>query len=144
MKIRLISDQGSQLGIYSYEDAQQKAEEIGLDLMEVAPLAQPPVYKMIDYGKFKYEQKKKAQEAHKHQAVVVVKEVKLRPSIGRHDLDTKRSQVKTFLDKKYRVKVLVEIKRNPQLGMDLLKSFMESLGKFDDIQKEGKNYCVTL
>ena len=106
-EVRLIDQKGSQIGVVPLKQAIQSAQEAGLDLVEVSPNANPPVCKIMDYGRFKYEQTKKLQEAKKKQTTFQVKEIKVRPKTGEHDLLTKLGHIKRFLDKKDKVKVTV-------------------------------------
>ena len=103
-QVRLISAEGEQLGILSLEDALNEAKEVGQDLVEVAPNSDPPVCRVMDYGKFRYEASKKVQEARKKTRGGQMKEIKLRPHTEDHDLGFKIQNVKKFLDKKHRVK----------------------------------------
>ncbi len=105
--MRVIDDDGSQLGILSKDDAIRSAQERGLDLVEVAPNADPPVCRIMDFGKYKYQQQKKQQEARKRQSVVQIKEIKVRPKTDEHDYQTKLKHVKRFLEGGDRVKVTV-------------------------------------
>lgn len=103
-KVRLIDHNGSQVGVISIQEAQRKAEEAGLDLVEVSPNANPPVCKVIDYGKFRYDQTKREKESKKSQHVIKVKEVKVRPNIDKHDMQTKMRHARDFLEKGNKVK----------------------------------------
>jgi len=105
--VRAIDHEGNQLGIISVFKAIEIAESHGLDLVEVSPDAKPPVCKIMDYGRFKYEQTKKRQEAKKKQTVYQLKEIKLRPKTGEHDLNTKLGHIVKFIGKRYKVKVTV-------------------------------------
>lgn len=105
--MRVIGADGSQLGILSLEEALNAAREEGLDLVEVAPNADPPVCKIMDYGKFRYQQSKRSQEAKKKQTVIQVKEVKLRPKTDEHDIQTKLRHIRRFLAQKDKAKVTV-------------------------------------
>lgn len=109
-QVRLISAEGEQLGVVSADQALRIAQEAGLDLVEVAPNAAPPVCRVMDYGKYKYEQAKKAQEAKKKQAQTQVKEVKMRPKIDENDFQTKMRNVVRFLEERNRVKVTVQFR----------------------------------
>lgn len=104
-KVRVIDEVGNQVGVITIQDAQRRAEEAGLDLVEVSPNATPPVCKIIDYGKFRYDQTKREKESKKAQHVIKVKEVKIRPGIDVHDMDTKIRHARDFLDKGNKVKV---------------------------------------
>ncbi|HEX9019754.1 MAG TPA: translation initiation factor IF-3 [Nitrospirota bacterium] len=106
-EVRVISSDGEQLGIMDTRDAIRKAEDLGLDLVEVAPTAKPPVCRIMDFGKYKYELAKKAHESKKHQSVVVVKEIKLRPRTDEHDINFKTNNIKRFLEDGNKVKVTI-------------------------------------
>ena len=106
-EVRVIDDQGSQLGVLSYFDAMKAAREAGLDLIEISPNAVPPVCKIADYGKFLYEQNKKAHETRKHQKGTQIKEVKFRPSTAEHDYQVRKNQIIEFLGKGYKVKAMI-------------------------------------
>lgn len=124
--MRVIDADGNQLGVISTEEAMVKAEASGLDLVEVSASAEPPVCRIMDYGKFLYEQSKKQAEAKKKQTVVEVKEIKLRPKTEKHDLDFKVRNIRKFLAQKNKVKVTLrfrgrEIVYADSLGLELLK-----------------------
>lgn len=104
-KVRVIDEEGRQIGVLTIQDAQRKAEEAGLDLVEVSPNATPPVCKIVDYGKFRYDQTKREKESKKAQHVIKVKEIKIRPNIDIHDLQTKIRHARDFLSKGNKVKV---------------------------------------
>jgi len=106
-EVRVISSEGEQLGVMETRDAIRKAEEAGLDLVEVAPTAKPPVCRIMDFGKYKYEVAKKAHESRKHQTVILMKEVKLRPRTDEHDVHFKTNNIKRFLEDGNNVKVSV-------------------------------------
>jgi len=105
--VRVISAEGEQLGILDTREAIKRAEEAGLDLVEVAPTAKPPVCRIMDFGKYKYEIAKKAHESKKHQSVIVVKEIKMRPRTDDHDVQFKTNNIKRFLEEGNKVKVTV-------------------------------------
>ncbi len=131
-EIRVISDEGQQLGIMRVKEALAIAEEAGLDLVEISPNAEPPVCRIMDYGKYRYEQSKKQAEAKKKQTVVEVKEIKLRPKTEKHDLDFKIRNIRKFLAQKNKVKVTMrfrgrEIVYADTIGMALLNQIAESL-----------------
>ena len=105
--VRVISSEGEQLGVMLVRDAIKQAEDLGLDLVEVAPTANPPVCRIMDFGKYKYEMAKKAAESKKHQTVIVVKEIKLRPRTDDHDVEFKTNNIKRFLAEGNKVKVTV-------------------------------------
>lgn len=123
-EVRVISSTGEQLGIMSLREALRRAEEEGLDLVEVAPQAKPPVCRIMDYGKYKYEQSKKEREARKRQRVINVKEIKLRPNIEEHDLQVKVRNINRFLEDGDKVKITVMFRgrelSHPELGKELL------------------------
>nr|WP_286181746.1 translation initiation factor IF-3 [Desulfovibrio sp. Huiquan2017] len=106
-KVRVVDDDGEQLGVMATRDALDRAKEKGLDLVEVAPNADPPVCKIMDYGKFKYQQQKKLQEAKKKQTVIKIKEVKFRPKTDEHDYQTKLKNIVKFLEGGDRCKVTI-------------------------------------
>lgn len=106
-EVRVISADGGQLGILETREAIRQAEEQGLDLVEVAPTAKPPVCRIMDFGKYKYELAKKAHESKRHQTVIVVKEIKLRPRTDEHDVTFKMNNIKRFLEEGHKVKVSV-------------------------------------
>jgi translation initiation factor IF-3 len=124
-QVRAIDPEGTQLGVIPIEQALAAAAEFGLDLVEVSPNADPPVCKIMDYGRYRYEQTKKKHDAKKKQASFKVKEIKVRPKTGQHDLEVKIGRIKEFLTKKDKVKVTVMFRGREialtQMGMDLLK-----------------------
>lgn len=130
-EVRVILDDGEQLGIMSTADAQRKADDMGLDLVEVSPMAKPPVCKIMDYGKFKYQQKRKAADAKKKQQTIELKEVKFRPKTDIHDFEVKLSRLKRFLEEGNKGKVTVMFRGreivHPEIGQDILKRVMEQL-----------------
>jgi translation initiation factor IF-3 len=106
-EVRVISSEGEQLGVLDTREAIKRAEELGLDLVEVAPTAKPPVCRIMDFGKYKYELAKKAHESRKNQTVIVVKEIKLRPRTDDHDVEFKTNNIKRFLADGNKVKVSI-------------------------------------
>ena len=106
-EVRLIDEKGNQIGVVATRDALQRARDVGLDLMEVSPNSSPPVCKICDYGKFKYEKKKKEQQARKKQTVIKVKEIQLRPQTEEHDLEYKFKNVRTFLEEGDKAKITI-------------------------------------
>ncbi len=106
-EVRLIDEEGNQVGVTSTKDALKAAQAKNLDLVEIAPMAKPPVCRIMDYGKFKYEQSKREKEARKNQHVITVKEMKLRPKIDEHDYQTKLKNIVKFLEGKDKVKVTI-------------------------------------
>ena len=133
---------GEQVGIVRVEDALRLAEEADLDLVEVAPNARPPVCKIMDYGKFKYEAAQKAREARKNQQQTVVKEQKLRPKIDDHDYETKKGNVVRFLDKGSKVKVTIMFRgreqSRPELGFRLLQRLADDITEYGYVETNAK------
>lgn len=131
-KVRLIGSDGSQLGILPTEEAKEKALEANLDLMVVSENADPPVCRIMNYDKFRYEQKKKKQEAKKKQTTVETKEIKFRPKTEEHDLNFKIKNIKKFLDKQCKVKITMrfrgrEIAYSQSIGLEAMKKIAASL-----------------
>lgn len=151
-EVRTIGAEGDQLGILPLEKALALAEEQNLDLVEVAPLARPPVCKIMDYGRFKYQQSKKAQEAKKRQTVVQVKEVKVRPKTEIHDFQVKLKKVREFLDEGNKVKVTVMFRGRevtlPQKGLEQLQKMVDELGAEAKVEtppkREGRTMFMML
>jgi translation initiation factor IF-3 len=136
--VRVIAEDGSQLGILATDDALRRAEEKGLDLVEVQPMSRPPVCKIMDYGKFKYEQKRKASELKKKQTVVEVKEVKFRPKTGQHDFDTKLRHLREFIEEgnKGRVTIMFRGREivHPEIGHEILKKVAEAISDIGQVE----------
>ena len=130
-EVRVIDHDGSMLGVMSIRDALYRAEETGLDLVEISPTAVPPVCKILDYGKYKYESQKKAQIARKKQRVILVKEIKLRPGIDTHDYDVKMRQVRAFLGEGDKAKITMRFRGremvHQELGMQVLDRVREEM-----------------
>ena len=151
-EIRLVGDDGEMIGVVSVEEGIKKAEEAGLDLVEVSPNAKPPVCKILDYGKYKYEEQKKASEARKKQKTVDVKEVKIRPGIEEHDYQVKMRNARKFLENGDKVKVTMRFRgremAHQNIGFDLLKRMIEELadvGKVDlEPKMEGRQIIMVL
>jgi len=118
-QVRLIDQDGEMLGVMSARDALIRAYDVGLDLLEISPNAVPPVVKILDYGKYKYEQQKKANEARKRQKVVEIKEIKVRPNIDDHDYDVKMRQMKDFIGEGDKVKVTLRFRGREMAHQDL-------------------------
>ena len=118
-KLRVIAEDGKQLGVISTRQALTMAEEKGLDLVEIAPAAKPPVAKIIDYGKLRYHQAKKEKESRKSQVVIKVKEVKLKPNIDTHDFQTKMKHAREFILKGYKVRISIMFRGREMLHIDL-------------------------
>ena len=131
-QVRCIDPDGNQLGILDTREAIAKAEDFGLDLVEVQPNAEPPVCKILDYGKFKYEQQKKANEARKRQKIVELKEIKMRPGIDDHDYQTKMRNANKFLENEDKVKFTIRFRgremAHQDLGRRVLERVQEELG----------------
>lgn len=135
-EIRVIGEDGAQIGIMSVEEALAIAEERGLDLVEVAPTAKPPVCKVMDYGKYLYEEKKKAQEAKKRQTQIQVKEVKFRPHTDDHDVETKVRNIRRFLEDGDRCKVTVFFRGREMAHKELGEAILQRIvGMTADVAK---------
>lgn len=139
-EVRLITETGENIGVVSQVDALARATAAGLDLVEVSPDAQPPVCKILDYGKFKYQEQKKAAEARKNQKIVEVKEIKMRPTIDDHDYDVKMRSIKRFFDEGDKVKVTLRFRgremAHQQLGMQLLQRVKAELQELSKVESE--------
>ncbi|MBT5309732.1 MAG: translation initiation factor IF-3 [Rhodospirillaceae bacterium] len=129
--VRLVDETGENVGVVSLDDALDRAENAGLDLVEIAPEAKPPVCKILDYGKFKFEAQKKANEARKKQKVIEVKEIKMRPGIDVHDYEVKMRNARRFLDHEDKVKFTIRFRgremAHQELGMDVLNRIRAEL-----------------
>jgi len=151
-QVRLIDDDGGQLGIKSTSEALEYAYSKNLDLVEVAAQADPPVAKVMDWGKYRYEQEQKAKLARKHQTQINVKEIKLRPKIGIHDYNTKKGHVVRFLNQRAKVKVTIMFRgretSHPERGRDLLMRLAEDVGEVGHIETQpvldGRNMTMVL
>jgi translation initiation factor IF-3 len=123
--VRLIDENGQNVGVISKMEALTRAEQAGLDLVEVSPDAEPPVCKILDYGKYKYQEQKKAAEARKHQKIVEIKEIKMRPGIDDHDYDVKMRAIRRFFEEGDKVKITLRFRgrelAHQHLGMEVLK-----------------------
>ncbi|PZW49064.1 translation initiation factor 3 (bIF-3) [Humitalea rosea] len=132
-QVRLIDEEGEMLGVMSAYDALRRAYDVGLDLLEISPNAVPPVCKITDYGKFKYEQQKKANEARKKQKVVEIKEIKVRPNIDDHDYEVKMRSAKSFIEDGDKVKVTLRFRgremAHQDLGVKVLERIRVELGE---------------
>ncbi|MCI9047088.1 MAG: translation initiation factor IF-3 [Hungatella sp.] len=141
-EVRLIGENGEQLGIMSSREAMQLAREAELDLVKIAPTAKPPVCKIIDYGKFRYEQARKEKEAKKKQKVIEIKEVRLSPNIDTNDLNTKTSAARKFLEKGDKVKVTLRFRGREMAHMSksrhILDDFAEVLSDIAVVDKPSK------
>ncbi len=151
-EVRLIGPDGEQIGIMPLAEALNRAAEANLDLVEVAPQANPPVCRIMDYGKFKYLQSKKTQEAKKKQTVIQVKEVKFRPKIEDHDIAFKIKNIRRFLAQKDKTKISLIFRgreiAHPQIGIDLLNRVaaeLEDIGTVEQAPKiEGRNLTMII
>jgi translation initiation factor IF-3 len=151
-RVRLIDEDGGQLGIKTADEAREYAYSKGLDLVEVAAQADPPVTRVMDFGKWKYEQEQKAKLARKHQTNVQIKEIKLRPKIGVHDYETKRGHVRRFLNQRAKVKVTIMFRgreqQHPERGRTLLMRLAEDLKEIGLIEspplQDGRNMVMVL
>ena len=150
--VRLIDHNGEQAGIVSVEEAQRMADDVGLDLVEVAADSDPPVCKLLDYGKFKYEAQKKASEARKRQKTFDVKEIKMRPGINRHDYDVKMRNILKFLEEGDKVKVTLRFRGremvHQDIGMRVLQRVQDDLGDLVKIEQwprlEGRQMTMVM
>ena len=151
-EVRLVGDKGEQLGIMPLAQAQEMARKQSLDLVEVAPTAAPPVCRILDYGKYKYEQSKKEQEAKKGQKVSLLREVRMRPKIGIHDFEAKARNARKLLDDGAKVKVTILFRgreiTHPELGWKLLQRMAESMGDMATMERqpamEGRRMNIVL
>ena len=151
-RVRLIDEDGSQLGIKATDEAREYAYGKNLDLVLVAAQADPPVARVMDYGKYKYEQEQKAKQARKHQSQVQIKEIKLRPKIGVHDYETKKGHVVRFLNQRAKVKVTIMFRgreqAHPERGRDLLLRLAEDVKEIGLIEspplQDGRNMVMLL
>ena len=150
--VRLVDEDGSQIGIKSTEEAREYAYSKGLDLVEVAAGADPPVCRVMDYGKYRYEQEQKAKQARKHQQTILVKEIKFRPKIGVHDYETKKGHVVRFLNQRAKVKVTIMFRgrenQHPERGRDLLMRLAEDVKELGTVESpplvDGRNMVMLL
>jgi translation initiation factor IF-3 len=151
-EVRVVAPDGAQIGVKDRDEALWLAEQLGLDLVEVAPEAQPPVCRLMDYGKYRYEQSVRGREARKKQTKTVIKEVKFRPKIDSHDFDTKRRKAEEFLDEGHKVKVTMMFRgrevTHPDLGralLDRLATDLEGVAVVETPAKlEGRNMTMLL
>ncbi|HLY57590.1 MAG TPA: translation initiation factor IF-3 [Stellaceae bacterium] len=151
-RVRLVDAKGNMVGVVSRNDALTMAMDAGLDLVEVSPNADPPVCKILDYGKFKYEEQKKKNEARKKQKVTEVKEIKLRPGIFDHDYQTKMKSMVKFFEEGDKVKVTLRFRgremAHPELGMEVLNRVRDDLGEVAKVEQvprmEGRQMTMVL
>ena len=150
--MRLVDENGAQIGIKPTAEALDYAYRKNLDLVEVAPNADPPVARVMDYGKYRYEQEQKAKLARKHQSQINIKEIKLRPKIGNHDYETKKGHVVRFLNQRAKVKVTIMFRGrenlHPERGRDLLMRLFEDVKELGQIEQppvlDGRNMVMVL
>ena len=151
-QVRLIDENGDMVGVVSAREALEMAEEASLDLIEISPNAVPPVAKISDYGKYKYEAQKKAHEARKHQKVIEVKEIKMRPNIDDHDYEVKMKAMKRFIEEGDKVKVTMRFRgrelAHQELGMNVLMRVRDDLDKVAKIEQhprmEGRQMTMVM
>lgn len=151
-EVRVIDPEGEQLGVVSLEDALDRADDLGLDLVEVAPNARPPVCRIMDFGKYKYQQKKRSAEAKKKSSRVELKEVKFRPKTDSHDIETKLRHARKFLEARNRVKFTVMFRgremAHPELAEEMLLECADALADIADVDQrpkmEGRNMTMLL
>lgn len=151
-EVRLVGENGEQLGVVASRDAMKMAEEAGLDLVKIAPTAKPPVCKIVDYGKFKYEQIRKDKEARKKQRVIDVKEIRLSPNIDTNDLNTKVNAARKFISKGDKVKITLRFRGREMAHMGsskhILDDFAEKLSDISIVEKlpkiEGRSMTMFL
>ena len=151
-KVRLVDENGEQIGIKDTDEAREYAWGKNLDLVEVAAQADPPVARVMDYGKYRYEQEQKAKLARKHQISINVKEIKFRPKIGIHDYNTKKNHVERFLNQRAKVKVTIMFRgretTHPERGRDLLMRLAEDVKEIGQVESppllDGRNMVMVL
>ena len=151
-EVRLIDDAGNQIGVLKTADALAFAQERDLDLVEVAPEAHPPVCRVLDYSKYKYEQAQKLKQARKHQQQITIREIKFRPKIAQHDYDTKKHHVERFLRQKDKVKVTIMFRgrevTHPERGTAILDRLAEELAELGVVEQhpmqEGRNMTMMM
>lgn len=151
-EVRLIGKDGEQIGVISRDEALRRAEQEELDLVLVSPNAKPPVARIIDYGKYRYEQQKREKEQRKNQKTVNVKEIRLSPTIDDHDFDTKLRQGRSFVEKGDKIKVSIRFRgraiTHKDIGREVLERFAEGMKDVADVQSrakmEGRNMFMML
>jgi translation initiation factor IF-3 len=151
-EVRLIDDEGNQVGMMKTPDAVRFAQERDLDLVEVAPEAKPPVCRVLDYSKYKYEQAQKVKQARKHQQQITIREIKFRPKIAEHDYDTKKHHVERFLRHKDKVKITIMFRgrevTHPERGVMILDRLAEELSELGTVEQrptqDGRNMTMML
>ena len=141
-ELRVIDSDGNQLGIMSLRQALEIAEQKNLDLVKIAPQANPPVCKIIDYGKFRFEQAKREKEARQNQRVVEIKEVRLSLNIDTHDFETKRNHALRFISEGNKVKVSIRFRGremgHPELGLEIMRRFSDAMSEVANVEKPAK------
>jgi translation initiation factor IF-3 len=151
-EVRLIGEDGAQIGVLKIDDALRYAQERDLDLVEVAPEAKPPVCRVLDYSKYKYEQAQKVKQARKHQQQITIREIKFRPKIAQHDYDTKKGHIERFLKHKDKVKVTIMFRgrevTHPERGVMILDRLAEELAEMASVEQrpiqDGRNMTMML
>jgi translation initiation factor IF-3 len=151
-EVRVIDDEGNQVGMMKTPDAVKFAQERDLDLVEVAPEAKPPVCRVLDYSKYKYEQAQKIKQARKHQQQITIREIKFRPKIAEHDYDTKKHHVERFLRHKDKVKITIMFRgrevTHPERGVMILDRLAEELSELGTVEQrptqDGRNMTMML
>ena len=141
-EIRVIDSDGSQLGIMPSKKAMELAEQKNLDLVKIAPQATPPVCKIIDYGKYRFEQSKREKEQRKNQRVVEIKEVRLSLNIDTHDFETKKNHAMRFISEGNKVKASIRFRGremgHPELGLEIMKRFSEAMAEVANVERQPK------
>lgn len=141
-EVRVIDQNGEMKGVFSVQEAQRMAEAAGLDLVEISPNTDPPVCKILDFGKYKYEQQKKAAEARKKQKVIDIKEIKISPRIDKHDYEVKMRNARRFLEEGDKVKVTMRFRgremSHMEIGINLLRKMKEELADVCTVEMEPK------
>ncbi len=151
-EVRVIDENGAQLGVVKIDEALKKAKEMEVDLVEVSPDAEPPVCRLINYGKYLYQKEKKAKESRKKQKIIEIKEMKFRPKIDHHDFEYRIKQIREFLDKGDKVKITIRFRGreliHSQLGFDLAGKIVDELKDLGSPEKppkmEGRNIAVII
>lgn len=151
-EVRLVDQDGEMIGVVPLREALQRAEDVGLDLVEISPNATPPVCKILDYGKFKYEAQKKANAARKKQKVIEVKEIKMRPSIDQNDYGIKMKKVRAFLDEGDKVKVTMRFRgremAHQHLAINILEKVREEMADLAKVEQfpklEGRQMIMVM
>jgi len=151
-KVRLVDENGEMVGVVSHKDALERAYKVGLDLVEVSPNADPPVCKILNYGKYKFEEQKKRAEIRKKQKIIEIKEVQLRPGIDKHDFEVKMRSARKFIEEGDKLKVTLRFRgrelSHQQLGMEVLnrvKDTLEDIAKVEQHPKlEGKRMIMVM